>query len=109
MAAFVTIYSSMSLSEIYVLKGRLEAEGIPSFTKDERLNQMAPYISSLSNGIQLQVRPDDLEPAVQILQDGGYIVPKVSKKDGFYKKAGLIFLVAIICEIAYLLHKYSIL
>lgn len=108
MAQFVTIYTSMSLSEIYVLQGHLEAVGIASFTKDERITQMAPYISSITNGIQLQVRSADIEKAVCILQDAGYLVPRVSKNDGFYTKAGIIFLLILLLGMAYLLHSRGV-
>lgn len=108
MAQFVTIYSSMSLPEIYVLQGHLEADGIKSFTKDERITQMAPYISSITNGIQLQVRAEDIERAVSILQDAGYLIPQVSKNDGFYTKAGLIFLLVLLLGIAYLLYTRDV-
>ncbi|HTN38849.1 MAG TPA: DUF2007 domain-containing protein [Arachidicoccus sp.] len=108
MAQFVTIYTSMSLPEIYVIQGHLEAAGIPSFTKDERINQMAPHISSLSCGIQLQVRSQDIEKSVELLQAGGYLKPAVSKNDHFFKKAGLIFLAALLLEIIYLLIKKGI-
>ena len=108
MAQFVTIYTSMSLPEIYMLQGHLEAMGIPSFTKDERITQMAPYISSLTNGIQLQVRPSDIEKAVDVLQDAGYLVPRVSKNDGFYTKTGIIFLLILLLGMAYLLHSRGV-
>lgn len=105
MAKLVTIYDSVSLSEIYIAQAKLEQAGILSFTKDERLHQTAPYLSSLTNGIQLQVATDDLDSAVQILQQAGILIPQVEKKDSFTKRLKWIFLAVLIAELLYLLIK----
>ena len=108
MAQLVTIYTSLSLSEIYIAQAKLEEAGILSFTKDERLHQTAPYISSPTNGIQLQVTVDDIDQAVQVLQEADILIPAVEKKDNFSKKLKWIFLVVLLMELLYLLHKNKV-
>ncbi|SDZ86412.1 Putative signal transducing protein [Arachidicoccus rhizosphaerae] len=108
MAQLVTIYTSLSLSEIYIAQARLEEAGILSFTKDERLHQTAPYLSYGSNGIQLQVTIDEVDQAVQVLQDADILIPAVEKKDNFSKKLKWIFVLVLLIELLYLLHKNKV-
>ena len=108
MAQLVTIYNSVSLSEIYIAQAKLEQAGILSFTRDERLHQTAPYLSSLTSGIQLQVASDDIDQAVQTLQQAGILIPRVEKKDSFTKRLKWIFLAVLIAQLLYLLHKNKI-
>jgi len=109
MAALVTIFTSVSLSEIYIAQAKLEEAGIASFTRDERLHQTAPYLSSLTNGIQLQVTSDDIDQAILVLQEAGILVPVVEKKDNFSKKLKWIFLIVLLVELVYLLIKHKVL
>ena len=109
MAEFVTIYSSTSISEIYIAQAKLEEVGILSFTKDERLHQTAPYLSSRTNGIQLQVRVEDIDEAVLTLQQAEILIPRVEKKDNFSKNLKWIFLGILILEVFYLLYKNKVL
>jgi len=108
MATLVTIFTSVSLSEIYIAQAKLEESGIPSFTRDERLHQTAPYISTLTSGIQLQVASDDISQAVEVLQEAGMLIPVVEKKDNFSKKLKWIFLIVLLVELIYLLVKYKV-
>ena len=109
MAEFVTVFTSVSLSEIYIAQAKLEEAGILSFTRDERLHQTAPYLSSLTNGIQLQVEESDIDRAVQLLQEAGMLIPRVEKKDDFFRWLKWIFLAVLLLELFYLLHKNKVL
>jgi len=108
MSKLVTIYSSVSLSEIYIAQAKLEEAGVLSFTRDERLHQTAPYLSTLSSGIQLQVSGEDIDEAVQVLQQAGILIPRVEKKDNFTRWLKWVFLVVLIAELLYLLHKNKV-
>jgi len=108
MANLVTIYTSQSISEIYIAQAKLEEAGILSFTRDERLHQTAPHLSYASSGIQLQVVADDIERAVQTLQEADILIPVVEKKDNFSKKLKWIFILALLIELFYLLHKNKV-
>ena len=108
MAELVTIFSSMSLPEIYNAQAELEGAGILSFTKDERVHQTAPYLSTRTNGIQLQVSIHDLDQAVLVLQNADILIPRVEKPDNFSKKLKWIFLGILILEVFYLLYKNKI-
>ncbi|HEU0226920.1 MAG TPA: DUF2007 domain-containing protein [Arachidicoccus soli] len=103
MTKYTTVYTSMSLPEIYLIKGKFESEGIVCFTKDELITQTAPYISSITNGIQLQVADDDIDKAVQILQESGYLQAKVSKKTSY--KSGIIFIIILLAFLFYIFKK----
>lgn len=108
MAELITVFTSMSLSEIYIAQAHLEEAGILAFTRDERLHQTAPYLSSLSNGIQLQVAATDLDQAVQILQQAEILVPRVEKKDNFSKWLKWIFILVLLLQLLFLLYKNKV-
>lgn len=109
MANLVTIYTSYSVSDIYIAKSQLEAAGILSFTRDEQLHQTAPYLSQLSEGIQLQVNVDDLTEAVEVLQEANILRPVVEKKDNFFKIVKWVFVILLVIELLYLLYTNDVL
>ena len=67
---FVPVLTHTSVHDVAVIRGRLEAEGITCFVKDEFSTQIQPF---LINGVQLQVRESDLKQAIEILKETGYI------------------------------------
>jgi len=73
---FVTVLTAMYGSEIAVIRGRLESEGITCFAKDELTVQVNPFYSNAIGGVKLQVRESDLNRAIEILKETGYIVDK---------------------------------
>jgi type III secretory pathway lipoprotein EscJ len=59
--------------ELAVLRTRLEADGIECLVLDELTVQANPLYSNAVGGVKLQVRESDIQKAVEILKDGGYI------------------------------------
>jgi hypothetical protein len=103
MSSYVTIYSSTSLPEIYVIKGKLESEGIVCFTKDELVAQTGTYLTGIGNGVELKVHQTDIDRAVQILQEGGYLQPKISKKASYIPT--FIFIIILLAFLFYIFKK----
>ena len=54
-----------------MVKAYLESCGIECFGKDELTNRA--YLANVNGGVKLQVRPDKLDEAIQLLIEGGYI------------------------------------
>jgi len=67
-----TILTVTFAHEAIVAKGRLEAEGVFCFLKDELTVQILPFHSNAVDGIKLQVREDDFDRAVEILKESDY-------------------------------------
>jgi len=105
MAQLVTIYTSMNISETYIVKSVLEQEGIPAFLKGELVTQAGPYLTGASNGLQLQVPEKDIIKAVELLQAKGYIVPKISAKENFSSKI-IIFISVVVVTAALVIFLY---
>ncbi len=70
---FITVLTATFGYEVAVIRGRLESEGITCFVQDELTVQVDPFLSNAIGGVKLQVRESDLEHAVEILKDAGYI------------------------------------
>jgi hypothetical protein len=69
---WTTIKTVTHPSEIAVIRGRLEAEGIECFVLNELTTQVNPFYSNAVGGVQLQVKDSDLPNAIAILNDGSY-------------------------------------
>jgi hypothetical protein len=67
--ALVTIRSFEYPLEVTLLKGMLEEVGIPVYIKDEFTILMNPLYSNAIGGIKVQVLEEDVEKAMQVLQD----------------------------------------
>jgi len=72
MSAFVTVLSLPHPQQVYIIKARLESEGIECFIKDELTIQTDPFLSNAIGGIKLQVKEEDVADAVKILDAEGY-------------------------------------
>ena len=72
---FITIKESHYLSELAILKSKLESEGIVCRLKNELTTQIMNYIPSFV--VELQVAEYDLERVKEILSESGE-VPDVS-------------------------------
>lgn len=59
--------------ELAILRGRLEADGIECRVLDELTVQVNPFYSNAIGGIKLQVKESDIQKAIEILKEGGYI------------------------------------
>ncbi|RYJ43686.1 DUF2007 domain-containing protein [Flavobacterium beibuense] len=66
---FVKVASFQYSSEAMIIKGRLEAEGIEVFMKDNNTIDTDPLVSNAIGGVKLLVRLDDKERAIEVLQD----------------------------------------
>ncbi len=73
MDKLVTIATFTYPSEVVVIKGRLESEGIECFVKDEITAQVHNFISNAIGGVKLQVRQSDAIRATEILKEAGYL------------------------------------
>ena len=69
MEEWVTIAQFNNPSESYVLKSRLEAEGITCFLKDENISNILPMGSLSLGGVKLQVALRDGFKALEIYYD----------------------------------------
>ncbi len=70
---WITVQTFTLPSEAAILRARLEGEGIECFLQNELTLQVQPFYSNAVGGVQLQVREKDLEAALEILKDGGYV------------------------------------
>ncbi len=76
MDKLVTIRTFSSSVDFEMVKAYLESMGIECFGRDEVINRA--YLANVNGGVKLEVREEQLEEAVQLLIDGGYL-----KKEDF--------------------------
>lgn len=74
MGDFVTVLTMSYPQQLYIIKGRLESEGIECFIKDELTVQSNNLWSNAVGGVKLQVQKKDVERAVALLTELGYII-----------------------------------
>lgn len=67
MEQLVTIKTFTYPHEAYVIRGRLESEGIQTFLKDEMTVQVYNFYSNAIGGVKLQVFPEDVDRALSII------------------------------------------
>jgi len=75
MSNLITITSYSEPLEAHIVKGRLEAEGIPTYIANEHHISVAWYISHALGGVKIQVHEKDREKAINIislLHDGKF-------------------------------------
>lgn len=75
---FITVKIFTYPHELAVIRGRLEAEGIECFIKDELTIETNPFYSNALGGIKLQVRENEVQRTIDILKDGGYIKEEIN-------------------------------
>ncbi|MBD1396884.1 DUF2007 domain-containing protein [Pontibacter sp. JH31] len=63
----VTVATFSQPTEAYILKGRLEAEGIPCFLGDEHIIAAQPLYSVAVGGVKLQVTEGDEQEAREMI------------------------------------------
>jgi hypothetical protein len=80
---FVTIYRATYTSELLIIKGRLEAEGISSLISDENTLNSSPMYSHAIGGARLQVEEKDLRKAQELLLELGYPIKEIEEKDNW--------------------------
>src|SRR5271165_4625759 len=75
----VTLRKFRDLPEALLAKGSLESAGIEAYLLDDNMVRMDWFISNLLGGIKLQVRPEDVEAAEEILRQP---IPEMLEVDG---------------------------
>ncbi|MCB9448386.1 MAG: DUF2007 domain-containing protein [Flavobacteriales bacterium] len=73
MNRFITIITVNYPTELVMPRMLLEAEGIECRTLDELTAQVNPMYSQAIGGVKLQVKQTNLQKAVDILKEGGYL------------------------------------
>ncbi len=76
MDKLVTIRTFSSSVDFEMVKAYLESMGIECFGRDEVINRA--YLANVNGGVKLEVREEQLEEAIRLLIDGGYL-----KKEDF--------------------------
>jgi hypothetical protein len=74
MNEFVTIRTFSSSTDYGMVKAYLESLGIECFALDEVMN--LAYLANVNGGVKLQVRNDQVEEAIKLLIEGGYLNEK---------------------------------
>ncbi|WOO42797.1 DUF2007 domain-containing protein [Rubellicoccus peritrichatus] len=88
----VTIASFSTLIEAQLKKTQLESEGISAFIPDENMIQLDWLYTNAIGGVRLQVSPEDVETAMEILnskpveESGGLRCPKCHSEDLVFMK-----------------------
>jgi hypothetical protein len=70
---YITVLTFTYPYEVAIIRGRLESEGIECFVQDELTVQVHPFYSNAIGGVKLQVKASDLQQAVEILKETGYL------------------------------------
>ena len=73
MPNLITIWSFPYQHQLLIIRGRLESEGIETYTQDELTIQIDPLYSNALGGIKLMVSEADAGRAIEILAEAGYI------------------------------------
>jgi hypothetical protein len=84
MEQYVTILTFTYPHDAFIIKGRLEAEGIDCFLKDELTVQVDNFYANALGGVKLQVKESDSERASEILQEAGYLKEKDFQPSAFW-------------------------
>jgi len=69
--------------EAYIVKGRLESEGIEVLLKDELTAQVYNFYSNAIGGVKLLAQNSDYDEAYKIMVEAGYIKEEVDKPNKF--------------------------
>lgn len=100
---FHTLASFEFPADVQIIKGRLEAEGIAVFLKDENTINSDPLISSAIGGVKLRVYATDKERAKEIYDEvrnyatdnqGNLIVCpncKATKSETYYSRNSIFY------------------
>ncbi|MBT8183621.1 MAG: DUF2007 domain-containing protein [Eudoraea sp.] len=99
---FYTLGAFEYVADVQIIKGRLEAEGIAVFLKDENTLNTDPLISSAIGGVKLRVYSRDKDRAIAIYDEirnyaldhnnNPVVCPncKAQKSEVYYSRKGLI-------------------
>lgn len=67
--SLVTIKESHQVSDLWVLKSKLESEGIPCYLKNEHTTQIMSHMATFM--VELQISSENLERAQEIVSEMG--------------------------------------
>ena len=73
MGRFITVVTFQYPHEAYVIKSKLESEGINVLLHNELIVQAQSFLSNALGGVQLQIDESDLERAKPILSAAGFL------------------------------------
>lgn len=90
MDTYITLKTFTFPSEAYILRSRLESEGIECFIKDELTIQSNSLNSNAIGGVKLQVKQSEIENAILVLKDGGYTLDNYDEPSKLYLRAELL-------------------
>lgn len=65
----ITVCIFSDITEAYIVKGRLENEGVPCYIMDENVSVLRPSLILALGGIKLQVEVSQAEKALAILKE----------------------------------------
>ena len=86
MPNLATIWSFPYQHQMLILRARLEAEGIETFTLDELTIQVDPLYSNALGGIKLMVHEEDVPRAAEILAEAGYVKKADKQTEEFLQR-----------------------
>jgi hypothetical protein len=81
MSQWVTVLTVSYPQQLWVIRTKLESEGIECFIKDELTVQSYNLYSNAVGGVKLQVLEEDVEKARGVLTESGYIKEDPVKAD----------------------------
>ena len=64
---FVLLVSFNFPSEMFVLKTKLESDGIDCFVSDENTVSANPFLANAIGGVKLKVKTEDAERAIKVM------------------------------------------
>ena len=65
----ITVFTSISINEVNLVKSILDSEGIECVILDETIGQLAPQFLFGQGGVRLAVREEDCKAAHEIIDD----------------------------------------
>ena len=68
----VTVAVFPNAFNAHLMQGRLHADGVESYIKDEHTVQVNPLYSNALGGIKLQVKQTDIPVALALIHQSGY-------------------------------------
>ncbi|HZY36914.1 MAG TPA: DUF2007 domain-containing protein [Mucilaginibacter sp.] len=81
MDKWFTVLASSSPQKLWIIRGRLESEGIECFIKDEWNVQSDHLYSNELGTVKLQVLQKDEERVLEILKESGYLKDEPVRRD----------------------------
>ena len=83
MEKFITVATFQYPHEAYVLRTKLESQGVRVFLKDELTVQVHNFLSNAIGGVKLQIRESDLKKALPLLADAGFLERNDTQKPAY--------------------------